>query len=680
MSESGIETVLVANRGEIAVRLIDACHALGLRAAAVYSDADRDALHVARADTAVHIGPAPAVDSYLNISVLLEAARTVQADAVHPGYGFLAENARFARACGDAGLVFIGPHPQAIELMGAKSSAKTVAARAGLPTVPGYHGESQDDAVLTAEAARIGWPLLIKATAGGGGRGMRCVDAPQELPAALAAARAEAEAAFGDPALLLERFIPRARHLEVQILGDRHGNVVHLLDRDCSVQRNHQKLIEEAPAPNLPDALRRDLRHWAVELSRAIGYDSAGTVEFVYDEAAGQAWFLEMNTRLQVEHPVTEAITGIDLAAWQIRIASGEAMDFGQDEVGATGWAIEARVAAEDPASDYAPRTGTIRHWRPPAGPGLRTDSGVGTGSTVGHHYDSMLAKVIAHGRDRDEARRRLRRALGGLEAVGVALNTAFLRELLALPAFVAGRQHTGLIDETWPDGWRVPGLEPECLVEAALAAHLSPDPMANAGPWSALGAWRVTEAAGRPGAAIHHVRVADGTVYCVRLSGRQGHYTAELEDSGPIEIGAASFKRNRLVCEIGETRRDTVAMFERGSVTLMRPDGSVTLAVLRPEEALLGRAAANAGEGSIVAPMPGVLVEVRVEPGQSVRAGDVLCVLEAMKLFQELAAPFDGTVTELRCKVGDTVAGGAPLAVVTSAAISSPTNPENQQ
>jgi len=470
--------------------------------------------------------------------------------------------------------------------------------------------------------------------------------------------------------VLLERFVPRARHLEVQVLGDRRGNVVHLLDRDCSLQRNHQKLIEEAPAPSLPDGLREDLRRQAVDLARAIGYDSAGTVEFVHDTERGEAWFLEMNTRLQVEHPVTEVVTGVDLVAWQIRIAAGEALDFGQDDIAADGWAIEARVAAEDPANGYAPQTGTLRHWRAPAGPGLRVDSGVVTGTLIGHHYDSMLAKLIAHGHDREAARRRLRRALGDLEAAGVGLNTPFLRELLDLPGFAAGRPHTALIDETWPEGWCATQAGGRELIEAALTAHLASAHSGNeCGTWSALGAWRITGPAGRAGAAIHYVTAADGALRWVRLSQSGDSISAELEGEPPIELSGAALEEGRLTYEQGDRVHATRVLADGDSVTLFRPDGALAVQVLAPEDALLGASEAGSGQGSIVAPMPGAIVEVRVETGQAVRAGETLCVLEAMKLFQELTAPFDGTVGELRHEVGDNVAGGELLAVVIPAA-----------
>ncbi len=665
MSGRPIESVLVANRGEIAVRVIDACHRLGLRAVAVYSDADREAPHVARADAAMRLGPAPARDSYLYVNALLDAAHRAGADAVHPGYGFLAESAAFARSCAGAGLTFIGPHAEAIQEMGAKTTAKVIAARAGVPTVPGYHGEDQTERTLRREADRIGWPLLVKASAGGGGRGMRRVASPEAFPGALELARAEAEAAFGDPTLLIEKAVPRARHIEVQVLGDRHGNIVHLFERDCSLQRKHQKLIEEAPAPGLSEEWCAALRRWSLDLAAALRYDSVGTVEFIYDPDADEVWFLEMNTRLQVEHPVTEAVTGVDLVAWQIRVAGGEALDFGQDDLRVIGWAIEARVAAEDPAHDYAPRTGVLRRWRVPSAPGLRVDAGVETGSTVGHHYDSLLAKVIAHGRDREEARRRLLRALHGIEAVGVGVNSRFLEDLLALPGFIEGRPYTTLIEDAWPAGWRTPEVDRHDIVDAAVAAHLAPSPSPNLGSWSGLGAWRVTEAAGRCGSAVHYVGAEDGSTRWVRVCGRSGTLIVECEGVDPLELRAVELTEERLVYEIDGERRETEVLFDGESLTLLGRGGAVTLAVLSPERALLGLVSDVEREGDVVAPMPGALVEVRVAVGQAVRAGETLCVLEAMKLFQELTAPFDGTVAELRQQAGDTVKGGALLAVI---------------
>jgi len=415
------ESVLIANRGEIAVRIIRTCRRLGIRAIAVHSEADRDALHVRLADAAYAIGPAESARSYLDAGAIVAAARRAGAAAIHPGYGFLAESEALIAACEDAGIAFVGPHREAIRAMGSKIAAKAIAVQAGVPVVPGYHRDDQRDATLIAAAERIGFPLLIKASAGGGGRGMRSVAGAEEFPAALAQARAEALAGFGDDRVLLEKLVAAPRHLEVQLAGDRHGNLVHLFERECSIQRNHQKIVEEAPAAFLSAAQRAALYRHALALGRAIGYDSLGTVEFLLDHDSGELYFLEMNTRLQVEHPVTEYVTGLDLVEWQLRSAAGEPLPRAQEQIACTGWAMEARLNAEDPAQGYRPATGRIERYREPAGAGVRIDSGVGEGASIGPHYDSLLAKVIAGGDDREQARRRLLAALEDFVLLGAA-------------------------------------------------------------------------------------------------------------------------------------------------------------------------------------------------------------------------------------------------------------------
>ncbi|HEV2405531.1 MAG TPA: acetyl-CoA carboxylase biotin carboxylase subunit, partial [Ktedonobacterales bacterium] len=440
-----IRRVLVANRGEIARRVIRTCHAMGIATVAVYSDADANAAHVREADAAYHLGPSPAGESYLNMSALIEAARVMGADAVHPGYGFLSENASFAAACQEAGLTFIGPEPAVIARMGSKREAKLLMAAAGVPVVPGYEGEDQSDARLIAAAHEIGWPVMVKASAGGGGKGMRAVDRAEDLPSALAAARREALAAFGDETLILEKVIQEPRHIEFQIFGDTRGNVLHLGERECTIQRRHQKIIEETPSTALEPELRARMGQAAVTAGRRLGYTGAGTVEFILD-SDGHFYFLEVNTRLQVEHPVTELVSGLDLVRWQILVAEGRPLPLTQDEVKFYGHAVEARVYAEDPDQGFLPTTGRVALWQAPEGDGVRVDAGIQTGDEVAPYYDPMLAKICAWGEDRAEALRRLDRALGATTLFGVRNNIDYLRRVLCHPAHLAGRLSTAFV------------------------------------------------------------------------------------------------------------------------------------------------------------------------------------------------------------------------------------------
>ena len=498
-----IKKLLIANRGEIACRIMRTVKRLGIATVAVYSDADRDALHVATADEAVHIGPAEASGSYLNVDAILDAAKQTGADAIHPGYGFLSERVALAEGCKAAGIVWVGPNPDAITRMGSKIESKRIAEAAHVPCVPGYHGNAQDDDSLAKAAAKIGYPVLIKASAGGGGRGMRAVMKPEELVPALTLARAEAQAGFGDPSLLIEKLIQRPRHLEVQLAGDKHGNLIHLYERECSIQRNYQKLIEEAPAPNLRPEIRSRLLEAALNLGNAIGYDSLGTVEFILDADGGGPWFLEMNTRLQVEHPVTELVTGLDLVELQIRIAAGEHLPLAQEQIHLKGSAIEARINAEDPAAGYRPALGTILGFTPPIQEGVRTDTGVRTGSVVTPYYDSLLAKVIACGPDRGIAAARLSAALGELAILGIKSSQAFLRDIVDHPTFRGGKLTTRFIAETFPDGW-TPRQEDHGDFAAAAAlwalARESHRALPSLGPWASLGAFRVPSTVGRLG------------------------------------------------------------------------------------------------------------------------------------------------------------------------------------
>ena len=488
--------VLVANRGEIAVRIIRACREMGITAVAVYSDADRRALHVRLADEAVNIGPAPASESYLSVERVLQAAAATGAEAIHPGYGFLSENADFARAVQQAGLVFIGPSPEAIEAMGDKGRARTRMKAAGVPVAPGYQG-IDDPAALEAAAAKISLPLLIKAAAGGGGKGMRVVHQLSELVEAAAAARREAQHAFGDGRLILERYIPHARHIEFQVLADQHGNLVHLFERECSVQRRHQKIIEETPSPYLTEALRAKMGAAAVAAARSVGYTNAGTVEFIVDSQSGDFYFLEMNTRLQVEHPVTEWTVGIDLVQWQIRIAAGESLSFSQDSLSQRGHAIECRLYAEDPANNFLPATGPLLTFAVPSGPGVRVDSGFTSGDQITIHYDPLIAKVTAWGENRPAAIQRMTAALRETVLLGITHNGQFLQDVLADPQFIAGGVYTTWVEEHF-NGWQPPqcGLPPEVLVAAALAQLQPPSAAADEhdpySPWRMPNGYRV--------------------------------------------------------------------------------------------------------------------------------------------------------------------------------------------
>ncbi|UUP19933.1 acetyl/propionyl/methylcrotonyl-CoA carboxylase subunit alpha [Nitratireductor thuwali] len=659
--ELSFTRVLIANRGEIAGRIQRACRKLGLEAVAVFSEADRDAPFVAEADHAVCIGPAAPAESYLKVDAILEAARASGAGAIHPGYGFLSENAEFAARVEEAGLVFIGPSPEAIARMGSKIEAKAAAEAAGVPVLPGYRGADQSDDLLLKEAQALGVPFLVKASAGGGGRGMRLVTDPGAAGEAIAAARAEAKGAFGDPTVFLERYTPRARHVEVQVLGDAHGHVLHLGDRDCSLQRNHQKLIEEAPAPDIPDALRSAMRDAAVRLARAIGYRSAGTVEYLYDPARAEFYFLEMNTRLQVEHPLTEAITGIDLVEWQLRIARGEVLGFAQEEVSFDGHAIEVRLAAENPAENFRPETGTITLWAPPGS--VRLDSGVEEGSVVGHHYDSMLAKLIAHGADRDEAIRKAVAALDDFATGGVGVNLAFQRALITHADFVAVAHYTASLAEMFPCGWTAPVADDETRALAALALHLHLAPAPDT-PWQSLGAWRLTEAAGRAGAACYWSDDADAPI---RVAGQRTRLEVILPDRTRLGVEGARLTAQRLTGRMDGapfTRRAHVLRSgHRWQVHLSAPEGMMMVPLRTLQDRHLQRASGAAGGADTLrAPMPGAVAEIRVALGDRVSKGETLVVLEAMKLLQGLAAPVAGLVAEIYCAPGDTIAGGAPL------------------
>ncbi len=649
-------SVLVANRGEIAVRIIRTARRMGLRTVAVFSDADRDALHVGLADEARPIGPAPARDSYLSIDRIVEAARFAGAEAIHPGYGFLSENADFAEACRAAGLVFVGPPPAAIRAMGSKAAAKGLMARAGVPLVPGYHGEDLHPDLLAREAERIGYPVLIKASAGGGGKGMRVVTDPGGFAESLALAQGEARASFGDDRVLVERYLERPRHIEVQVFADRHGDAVHLFERDCSIQRRHQKVVEEAPAPGLTAERRAVMGRAACDAARAIGYEGAGTVEFIVEGDA--FFFMEMNTRLQVEHPVTEMITGQDLVEWQFRVADGEAVPLRQDELSIHGHAIEVRVYAEDPARHYRPSIGTLHHLRPPAeGPHVRVDTGVRQGDAITVHYDPMIAKLIVWDRDRPAAVRRLEAALAQYEVAGVETNLGLLRRVAAHPDFLAGDVDTGFLDrhpEVLASDLTLPPFAALAAAAAAILAdwgHAAPGAGADThSPWGLASAWRLN-GDGHQDLTLHHAGIdhalrafprPDGT-FALEAGGRRG--AVGRRDGDALAIDGVR-------CRVPVVRdRDTFWVIVDGAAW-----------PLRLVDPLAPPRSEGAGGDRLVATMPGRIVAVQTEPGAAVKRGEVLLVLEAMKVQMRLTAPRDGVVAAVRAVLGDLVDDGDDL------------------
>jgi len=623
-----ISRLLIANRGEIACRVMRTAKALGIGTVAVHSAIDRNARHVREADTAVDLGGAKPADSYLLIDRIIAAAQASGAQAIHPGYGFLSENADFARAVEAAGLVFLGPPASAIDAMGSKSAAKALMEAAGVPLVPGYHGEAQDARTFRDAAARIGYPVLLKAAAGGGGKGMKVVEREEDLAEALQSARREAQSAFGDSRMLVEQYVLQPRHVEIQVFADQHGNCLYLNERDCSIQRRHQKVVEEAPAPGLTMELRRAMGEAAVKAAQAIGYVGAGTVEFLLD-ARGQFFFMEMNTRLQVEHPVTEAITGLDLVAWQIRVARGEPLPITQAQVPLRGHAIEVRLYAEDPQNEFLPASGTLAlYHEPAAGPGRRVDSGVREGDEVSPFYDPMLGKLIAWGESREEARQRLLAMLDETAVAGVKTNLAFLRRILAHPSFAAAQLDTGFIERHQADLLPAPGGLSDAFWQAAAAAFIESESPQVRGddphsPWSARSGWR-----------------------------------SALSAETSVHLACGS-ERRRL------KRAPTTALprpqsFRRGDRLYVKWEGELhTVERVDPIAAVERE---HAHHGGLSAPMNGSIVRVLVEPGQAVEAGTALVVLEAMKMEHSIRAPQAGTVKALYCGEGDMVGEGAVL------------------
>lgn len=636
--------ILVANRGEIACRVLRTAHELGYRSVAVYSEADADARHVQLADEAVCIGPAAVAQSYLNLEAILDAARRSGAEAIHPGYGFLSENAEFARACEAAGIVFIGPDAEAIHLMGSKRLSKIAMLAAGVPCIPGYEGAEQDDATLRREAERIGYPLMIKASAGGGGRGMRLVEEPGQLLEQLRTARSEALGAFGSAELILERAVLCPRHVEIQVFGDRHGNLLYLGERDCSVQRRHQKVIEEAPCPVLDADLRRAMGEAAVKAAASVNYVGAGTVEFLLGED-GRFYFLEMNTRLQVEHPVTELVTGQDLVAWQIRIAEGHPLPLRQEQVELRGHAIEVRLYAEDAGRGFLPQTGTVLRWDPELLPGVRIDHGLVEGQAVTPFYDPMLAKLIAWGETREEARQRLLAMLAETSVGGLRTNLAFLRRILGHPAFAAAELDTGFIARHQDDLLPAPQALPEHFWQAAAEAWLQSeaghrrddDPHS---PWSRNDGWRSALA-----------RESDLMLRC-----RDERRCVRLRHASPSQY---RLDGDDLVSRVdGVTRRS--AALRRGRQLFLEWEGE--LLAIEAVDPIAEAEAAHAHQGGLSAPMNGSIVRVLVEPGQTVEAGATLVVLEAMKMEHSIRAPHAGVVKALYCSEGELVEEGTPL------------------
>jgi 3-methylcrotonyl-CoA carboxylase alpha subunit len=646
------KSVLIANRGEIACRIARTAKRLGLRTIAVYSEADSAALHVRLADEAHPIGPAPAADSYLRINALIAAAKQVHAQCIHPGYGFLAENADFAQACIDAGIVFVGPKPAAIRAMGLKNSAKALMEKAGVPVVPGYHGDMQEPKFLKQKAYEIGYPVLIKAVAGGGGKGMRRVDRHADFDAALAAAMREAKAAFGDERVLIEKYVNAPRHIEMQVFADRRGNAIHLNERDCSLQRRHQKVIEEAPAPGMSAQLRAAMGEAAVAAAKAAGYEGAGTVEFIADGTGGlkqdRFWFMEMNTRLQVEHPVTEAVTGLDLVEWQFRIAAGEKLPLTQAQVPLTGHAVEARLYAEDPERGFLPSTGRLIALKFPQGEGLRVDTGVEEGSEVTPFYDPMLAKLIAHGNSRHEALDRLAGALDNTIVVGPRSNAGFLAALCRAAEFRKGDFDTGFIDRNLAALGAVPqgldraaaALGTQKLVEresARIAAVFEREPDAPASPWDSGDAFQ--------------------------LSGARHLALPILTEGESIVAQVAYGPGGALVAIDGIAPASDAVALDAGDAVYVLRHGRQTKVSLR--DLSLDEAGDDAAGGLVRAPMHGKVLALLVEQGERVRRGQRLAIIEAMKMEHTLTAPIDGTVAEIAVAADAQVAEGAKVMVI---------------
>jgi 3-methylcrotonyl-CoA carboxylase alpha subunit len=657
--------ILIANRGEIACRVAATARKLGIRTVAVYSDADANAKHVQACDEAVHIGPASPKESYLRAERIIEAAKATGAQAVHPGYGFLSENEEFAQACADAGIVFIGPPPSAIKAMGLKAESKRLMAQAGVPLVPGYHGADQAPALLKREADAIGYPVLIKASAGGGGKGMRIVAKADEFDAALASCKREAINSFGDDAVLIERYVTKPRHIEIQVFGDSHGNCIYLFERDCSVQRRHQKVLEEAPAPGMSEARRREMGAAAVAAAKAVGYVGAGTVEFIAEptrEGDLRFFFMEMNTRLQVEHPVTEAITGLDLVEWQLRVASGEPLPLTQEQLRIDGHAIEARICAENPDAQFLPATGTLEVYRTPEAGSferapVRVDAGVREGDAISPYYDSMIAKLIVWGRDRDEALARLDTALAQTHIVGLHTNVAFLRRVAASKSFANADLDTALIERERAVLFNAAPLAIEVAAAGVVAHALAAErALESVDPWSRRDGWRLH------GAALRRFDIqAQGVHHVFTLERSNGGSAAQVLASDGVRWPFAAVSRGGALHDVslGE-RRWSLHVYSSGErFSVFAPEGSALVEEFDP----IAHSADGATEGGrLTAPMPGKVIAFLAKVGERVTQGQPLAVMEAMKMEHTIAAPRDGLVEELLYAVGDQVNEGGEL------------------
>lgn len=665
--------ILIANRGEIACRVAASARRLGVRTVAVYSEADAQAKHVAWCDEAVAIGGSAPGDSYLRWERILQAARDSGAQAIHPGYGFLSENVAFAQACADAGIVFIGPRPASIQAMGLKAESKRLMTRAGVPVVPGYHGADQDPALLRREAERIGYPVLIKASAGGGGKGMRVVGSGAEFESALNTCRREARHSFGDDAVLIEKYVQRPRHIEIQVFGDSQGQVVHLFERDCSVQRRHQKVLEESPAPGLSQAMRQRMGQAAVAAARAVDYVGAGTVEFIVEQSDPDQpesmtfFFMEMNTRLQVEHPVTEAVTGLDLVEWQLRVAAGEPLPLRQDQIVQRGHAIEARICAENPDQQFLPSTGTLQVYRKPAAAAfepaaVRIDDGVREGDTIGPFYDPMIAKLIVHGQDRAQALARLDTALAGTHIVGLVSNVQFLRRVLATDSFARARLDTALITREHTRLFETPAVSAELALLAATAQawleeldELESEAGATTGwtdPWSRRDGFQ----SHGPSQRRWTWRVGETETQTVLQTRPDLRLSIGAAPAQPLEV-----RRDATGLDIAwGAQRIKAQVYPAGEhLHVFLPQG---LQVIERVDALAHAGAPSDAGGQLTAPMPGKVLSFAVQVGDSVRAGQAVAVLEAMKMEHTLHAPADGQVAELLYAPGDQVPEGGEL------------------
>jgi len=660
-------SVLVANRGEIACRVFRTARAMGLRTIAVYSEADAEAPHVQEADEAVLLGPAPARESYLDAKKVLAAARAAGAEAIHPGYGFLSENAEFAEAVAKAGLVWIGPPPAAIRAMGLKDAAKKLMADAGVPVTPGYHGEDQSPERLSKEAGKVGFPVLIKAIAGGGGKGMKKVEKAGDFADALASAQREAKAAFGDDRVLIEKYVTRPRHIEVQVFGDSHGDVVHLFERDCSLQRRHQKVIEEAPAPGMDAATRKAVTDAAIRAAKAVGYVGAGTVEFIADASDGlradRIWFMEMNTRLQVEHPVTEAVTGLDLVEWQLRVAAGEPLPLKQKDITLDGWAMEARLYAEDPARGFLPSIGPLDHFRLPQSDEVRVDTGVEEGGEVSQYYDPMIAKLIVHAETRELAAETLALACREVEVWPVRTNAAFLARCLDHPDFLEGEVDTGFIPSREATLTGGQASSDAVIAALALAAEDAAATLGLPAEGDRLSPWQATPD-GLYGFRLnaepftrHRVEIEGETVAGRARPYMAGQWRWLVEHAGRFEEAAVLHEQ----VLIGEGR--ALGFVRSAEGVVLFDDGQAI--EIRESEIASSHASEDVATGALTAPMPGRIVAVQVKAGARVAKGASLVVLEAMKMEHALTAPFDGVVTEVPVKAGQQVAEGALLARV---------------